>query len=144
VHGGQSCFCFHQVAAVLPFLCNSVWSALPPARWGNSVLNIALCSLRSALGSTTCPTLGDWLVAHSCFQPLCLSQPLVGANGSSGKLACPSTSALSLCCFTSVCSLRVRSLLQLRSLGQVQCFTPHLLVLNYSSLFKLFSSFGRG
>jgi hypothetical protein len=42
MQGGQSC-CFQQAAAMLSFSCISVWSAPPPARWGNSVLNPALC-----------------------------------------------------------------------------------------------------
>jgi hypothetical protein len=73
---------------VLPFSCNSVWSASPPARWGNSVLNAALCSMRSATGSMTCPTFGSWLFVpppHS--QPLCFSLPLLDFSGSSGSPA---------------------------------------------------------
>jgi hypothetical protein len=54
----------------------------PAARWSNSVLNSALCPIRSALGSTTCPTLGGWPVTlpfpppHSqpCVPPLISAQ----------------------------------------------------------------------
>jgi hypothetical protein len=63
VQGGQNCCCFHQVAAALPYSCNSAWLLPLPALWGNSVLNTALCPTRPALGSTTCPTLGSWLIA---------------------------------------------------------------------------------
>jgi hypothetical protein len=41
VQGGLMCYCFHQAAAVLPYSCNSVWSAPPPTRWGNSILSTA-------------------------------------------------------------------------------------------------------
>jgi hypothetical protein len=51
-------------------------------------LNAALCSMRSATGSMTCPTFGSWLFVpppHS--QPLCFSLPLLDFSGSSGSPA---------------------------------------------------------
>jgi hypothetical protein len=38
---------FQKVAVAMPFSCSSVWSIHPPARWGNSVLNVVLCPVRS-------------------------------------------------------------------------------------------------
>jgi hypothetical protein len=94
-------------------------------------------------GSTICPALGGWPVAPPCFLPLCFSQSLLGAGGSSGRLACHLAPALSLCCFTCIL-LRVwcwefGSLTHPCSLEQVQCFTPPLLLVSdYSLLFKFF------
>jgi hypothetical protein len=69
--------------------------------------------MRSALGSTTCPTLGGWLVTPP---------PLSAFNG--------------------IHSLRVQLLVPPHCPGQVQCSTPPLLsVLDYSLLFMLFSFF---
>jgi hypothetical protein len=51
--------------------------------------------------------LGGWLPPHSFSQSLCLFQSLLGASSSSGRLACHSAPALSLCYFSCV-SLRVQ------------------------------------
>jgi hypothetical protein len=123
MQSGQTC-CFHHVKAVFLFSYSSVWSALPPARWGNSVLNAALCPKRSAPQFTTCPALGGW-----SGELLCLSRPLLSASASSGRLVCHPTPALILCCLTSICSLRVQhwefsSLSHHCSPVQVQCSTP--------------------
>jgi hypothetical protein len=148
MQGGQSCCCFHQVIAALPFSCSSVWPVPPPRRWGNSVLNFAFCPTRSALRSTTCPALGSWLVTlpllsnfvpllillgarsfceRLAFHPvpssqtLCFSQPLLGVSSASGSLA--------LFCAHSQLLLRVKnwefsSLPYPCSLGHVQHSTP--------------------
>jgi hypothetical protein len=112
VCAGWSELLFSPGAAALPISCNSAWSAPPPARCGNSVLNTAICVTGSAPGSTTCPASGGCLLPHPCAQLLCLSQPLLSASSSSGRLVCHPTPTLSLCCF-SPCSP-----------GQVQCSTP--------------------
>jgi hypothetical protein len=102
---------FHQMAAALPFSCSSVWSDPPSqARWGNSVLNAALCPTRSAPGSTTCPTLGDWLVAPPLLSTFGFSQHLLGAISSSGRFVCCPTPALSLHASPELCSVLVSSL----------------------------------
>jgi hypothetical protein len=54
---------------------------------------------------------------------------LLCANSSSGSLACHLASTINLCCFTSICFLRVRcwefgSLCHPHSLGHIQCSTP--------------------
>jgi hypothetical protein len=105
--------------------------------------------------STSCPSLGGLIVAssllssfmillisakgwwlllevdlfpHSLSQPLCLSQALLGVGCSSGKLACHSASALSLCFFMhkslSFQHSEFGSLSHSWSLGQVQHSTP--------------------
>jgi hypothetical protein len=58
VHGGPIC-CFCHIIAALPYSCNYVWSAPPPARWGNSVLSTAPYPETSPhFGRLTChPTL---------------------------------------------------------------------------------------
>jgi hypothetical protein len=85
--------------------------------------------MRSAPGSTICPPVGGWPVTASpppAFVPLLTSS---GCYGSSGRLACCPTLALSLCCFSCFYSLRVQhwefgSLPHSHSPGQVQYFTP--------------------
>jgi hypothetical protein len=78
------------------------------------------------LGSSTFPASGGWL--HPCSQPFCLSWPLLGASGSSERLACCSAPSLSLCCCSHI-SLRVWGwkfgfLPHPCSLGQIQHSTP--------------------
>jgi hypothetical protein len=93
MHGGQSC-CFHQVVAALPFSNSSVLSASPPARWGNSVLNAALCP-RDKLWDL--PSALFWevgLLSHPCSQPLYFSWSLLETRGSFGRLTCHPTPAL--------------------------------------------------
>jgi hypothetical protein len=103
MHGGQSCCCFHQAATALSFSCNSVWSAPPLARWGNSVLNTALCPTRLDLEFTAFPALGSWPVTPKCSQCLCFSQSVLGASSSFRRLACHSMPALSLCASPDLC-----------------------------------------
>jgi hypothetical protein len=100
VQGGPIC-CFRQVAAALPYICNSGWSAPPPVRWGDSVLCIALSPRRLAQQSATTP-LGGCLIS-----PAWLSAFLF--------LALP-------CLFSA--SWEFNSLLHPQSLRLVQCSTP--------------------
>jgi hypothetical protein len=94
VQGDQSCF--HQAAAVLLFICSSVWLAHPPARWGNSVLNAALCS-RDQLQDPPLALLWEFgLLPHLHCLPLCFFQSLLGTSGSFGSLACHPSTAVSL------------------------------------------------
>jgi hypothetical protein len=86
--GGQSYCCFHQGLAVLPFSCNSIWSAPPPARWGNSVLNTALVPQYQLQDPPSAPLWEVGLLPHPCSQPLCLSRPLLCASSSCGRLTC--------------------------------------------------------
>jgi hypothetical protein len=128
VQGGQSCCCFHQVAAVLPFSCNSVWSASPSARWGNSVLNTALCPMRSALGCTTYPAWGGGLVTSpplSAFVPLLT---FAGCQWLLWEVSLLPHPTVSLCCFsTFVClALRVWFLAPSLFSGAGSAFHPHL------------------
>jgi hypothetical protein len=108
---------FCQAAAVLPYSCNSVWSAPPPARWGNSVLSTAL-SLRKLAQQFSIPLLWEADLLHHCSQILLPVPPsLVEIFGS---LLHP-------------CSPRL-----------VQCSTPPpLSVVDYNSLF-MFLSFVQG
>jgi hypothetical protein len=102
VQGGQSC-CFHLVATVLPFYCSSVWSVPPPARWGNSVFHAAFCS-RDQLQDPPSPLLWEVdLSPHPHSQPLCFSQPLLGASCNFVWLACHPTPALSLYALPDLC-----------------------------------------
>jgi hypothetical protein len=116
MQGGQSC-CFHQAVAALPFSYNFMWLAPPPARWGNSVLNTAFCPTRSALGPTTYPTLGGWLIS-----PLLLSA-FVSLPASAGWGLLWAV-GLSLHSCSHLCSLRVLLLPPPHSPGQVQPYTP--------------------
>jgi hypothetical protein len=143
VQGGQIC-CFHQVAAMLPFSFRSVWSTSPLASWGNSVLNAALCP-RDQLWDPSPSLLWEVsLLSQPLSQPLCLFQSLLDSGGSSGKLACHPTLALSLCCFTCVSSLRVWLLVPPRFSGASVPSSALLLVLDYSLLFMFFSFAGGG
>jgi hypothetical protein len=102
------------------------------------------CLTRSALGSTTFPTLGGWPVTPPLLSAFVPPQPLLGASGSSGRLACHYTSTFNLCCFTCICSLKCGAE------SSAPCPTPvlwdklrvppppPLLVLDYSSLFFSF------
>jgi hypothetical protein len=122
--------------------CNCLVS-ISPWKVGNSVLNTALCPMKSALGSTTCPALGGWLFA---LPPLSVFVPLTSmlgpASGSAGRLDCHRTLALSLCCF--IRSLSIHCLSHPHSPEQVQRSTPtSAAMLEYSSLFML-SSFVAG
>jgi hypothetical protein len=82
VQGGWiSRFCW--VAAALSHSCNSGWSAPHPAMWGSSVLSAVLSPMRLVLG----PTIPSF-----------------------GKLSCYPISALSLCYFFCLHSLRVQLL----------------------------------
>jgi hypothetical protein len=60
--------------------------------------------LQQFLNSALCPDpLWDvGLSPHLRYQSLCLSQPLLSANGSSGRLACHLAPVLSLCFFTHI------------------------------------------
>jgi hypothetical protein len=105
MQGGQSC-CFHQVTAGLPFSCSSVWSAPPLARWGNSLLNGALCPRDQLQDPPPALLWEDGLLSHPRSQPLRFPWSLLSASSSSGKLACRLTPTLKLCCFMCM-SLRV-------------------------------------
>jgi hypothetical protein len=81
-------------------------------------------------------------------QPLCLSWPLLNASGSSGRLSCHPTPALSLCCFSHIHSLRVHSW-EFSFLSHPFLWDrfsvpppPLLSVLDYSLLFIVFSFVG--
>jgi hypothetical protein len=80
VQCGQNCYCcFYQVAAALPYRCNSV--ELLPQQVGTIQFEYCPLFMRPALGSTTCPALGHWLVAPPLLSAfVCLSQPLLGAS----------------------------------------------------------------
>jgi hypothetical protein len=67
VQSGQVCCCLCQAAAMLPYSCNSVWSAPLLARWGSSVLSTVLSPSRLAQPSTTVPL---WEVGLSPHPPL--------------------------------------------------------------------------
>jgi hypothetical protein len=96
---GQSCCCFHQVAAALPFSCSSFWSAPPPARWGNSVLDAALCP-RDQLQDLPPALLWEvGLSLHPCSQSLFFSWSLLDASSSFGRLAYHPTPTLSFYAF---------------------------------------------
>jgi hypothetical protein len=100
MQGDQSCF--QQVAAVLLFSCSSVWSAFPPVRWGNSVLNATLCP-RDLLWDPPPALFWDVsLLLCSPSQPLSLSQSLLSASSSSMWLACQPNPALSFCWLWSI------------------------------------------
>jgi hypothetical protein len=95
-----------------------LWSAPPPARWGNSVLSTALSSETNS---------GIHHQSHF------------------GRLACCLTPTPSLCYFSSVRLLRVQLLPHPHSLRQMQYSTPTLLVvLDCILLFMLFSFVGKG
>jgi hypothetical protein len=81
------------------FSCCSVWSAPPPARWSNSVLNAALCPWDQFWDPPPALTWEVSLSLHSLSQPLCLSWSLVGADTSSRRMAYWPAPAHSLCCF---------------------------------------------
>jgi hypothetical protein len=99
--GWSELLLFHQVAAALLFSFNSVWSIPPWPSWGNSVLNVALYPMRSAPGSTTCPTLEGWPVTP---YPLTALVPILTSAQcwftSFRRLACSPAPALRLCCFS--------------------------------------------
>jgi hypothetical protein len=93
---GCQCCCFCHTTVVLPFSCISVYSAPPPARRDNSVLNAALWPRDQLLDPPTALLWEVGLVPHPYCQPLCLSHPLLGPSGSSGRLACHPTPTFSL------------------------------------------------
>jgi hypothetical protein len=88
---GQSYCCYHQLTAMLPFSCNSVWSPPPPARGSNPgdqlqdpppdplwevslsyhLHSQLLCFSQSLLGASSAP-LEVGLSPHPCSQPLLL------------------------------------------------------------------------
>jgi hypothetical protein len=148
MQGGQSCSCFLPGSSCIALQLHLYLVSSSPARWGNSVLNSALCPMKSALDPPPDLLCELGLPPHPCSQPLHLSWPLLSSSSSSGRLACYPTLALSLCCFTCVHSLRVQywecgSLPHSHPLGQVQCSPPPLLfVLDYNSLFMLFNFVG--
>jgi hypothetical protein len=71
--GGLIYCCFCLAEAVLPYSCNSGWSAPPPARWESSVLSITLSPKRLAQWSTIAPLCEFGLLPHSHSQTLCLT-----------------------------------------------------------------------
>jgi hypothetical protein len=110
---------------VLPFNCSSVWLAPLPAKWGNSVLNAALCP-RGQLHNLPPALLWEvGLSPHPCSQTLYFSHTLLGASGSSGRLACHPTPTLILCCCSWV-SLRVWLLAPPLISGEGSAFHPYL------------------
>jgi hypothetical protein len=126
MQGGQSCCCFYQVATALPFSCNSVWLAPPPARWGHSFVILPSVPWDQLRDSPLAPLWEVGLLPHPHSQPLCLSWPLLSASGSLGGWLITPTTTLSLCCFTHVHSLRFQhwefgSLPHSHTPGQVQC-----------------------
>jgi hypothetical protein len=142
IHGGQSCFFFTRQQASLLFSSSSVWSAPPPERLSNSVLNASLCS-RDPSPALLCEVgLSSPRPPHS--QPLCFSPSLLSVGSSSWRLASYPAPALSICWFTCISLLRIWLLVPLPCLGKIQHSTPTL-VLEYSSLFMFFSfSWGEG
>jgi hypothetical protein len=66
--------------------------------WGNSVLNVSLCS-RDQLWDAPPALLSEGILSLlSLSQSLCLSWSLLGADGSSKSWACLPSLALSICC----------------------------------------------
>jgi hypothetical protein len=81
-----------------------------PSKVGQFSFKCWPLSQRLAPGSTTCPALQplgevglSLVLPFPCSQPLCFFRPLLGATGSSGRLACHPTPTLSLCAFLSLC-----------------------------------------
>jgi hypothetical protein len=81
---GLTCCCLLQMAAVLPYYCNSIWSVPPPARWGHSVLSTTVSPTRLAQESPTFPLWDVGLSPQSHCQPLGFTMPLL--TGSSAPL----------------------------------------------------------
>jgi hypothetical protein len=95
---------------MLPFSCSSVWSAPPPARWGNSVLNAAPCPRNQVLDPLSALLLEVGLSPDPCSQLFCISQSLLGAINSFVRLACHPTPALSLYPSPNLCRVLVAPL----------------------------------
>jgi hypothetical protein len=77
VQSSEICCYFHQVAAALPYHCNSVWSAPSSGRWGNSVLGITFRPTRLAQGSITALPWKVGLLPYPHSQSLCLTPLLL-------------------------------------------------------------------
>jgi hypothetical protein len=113
-------------------------SAPPPARWGNSVLNAALCPRDQLWDPPPALLWEDGLLPQPHSQTLCFSWVLLGAGSSSGKLVFCPVPALSLWCFTGTESLAPCPTPVLW--GRFSILPPPLLsTVDYSLLFMFFS-----
>jgi hypothetical protein len=147
-----------SLGSSLFFSCSSIWSALPPARWGNSVWMLpSVPEIGSGIHLLPC---FGWLVCRSASSLSLYASPnLLGAHGSSRWLVCPpgpSSAFAALWHITESLVLRIQFLATPLTVQQweISCMShlipqgrfsappPPMSVLDYSSLFMAFSFAG--